>query len=65
MTAFACAISVGLEYPQTLAVLIFCAASIAASRVVLGLHYVSDVVAGWILGSLIGLGANAWLSMGG
>jgi membrane-associated phospholipid phosphatase len=33
------------------------AAAVAASRVVLGLHFLSDVLAGCILGALMGAGA--------
>jgi len=35
--------------------LIFCAMSVAASRVLLGLHYLTDVLAGIALGCLIGM----------
>jgi undecaprenyl-diphosphatase len=38
-------------------VLLFCAASIAASRVLLGMHFLSDVVAGSGLGSALGYAA--------
>jgi len=40
--------------------LIFCALSVAASRVILGLHYLSDVLAGILLGTVIGLAAFQW-----
>jgi len=53
--AFAVAVPIGLSYPDLLAGLIFCAMSIAASRVVLGLHYFSDVLAGIVIGCAIGL----------
>jgi undecaprenyl-diphosphatase len=53
--AFAITASIGLYYPALLAGLIFCAMSIAASRVLLGLHYLTDVLAGIALGCLIGM----------
>jgi undecaprenyl-diphosphatase len=55
MTAFAITFAVGSYYPNLLAGLIFCAISVAASRVILGLHYLSDVVAGILVGSAIGI----------
>ncbi len=60
ITAFAITFALGLYYPDLLAGLIFCALSVAASRVILGLHYVSDVVAGIAIGIAIGVGAFAW-----
>jgi undecaprenyl-diphosphatase len=43
-----------LHFPALAPLLAVMAASIAASRVVLGMHYVSDVVAGAALGTLVG-----------
>jgi len=54
ITAFAVALSLGTYYPAALPVLVFCAASVATSRVVLGMHYLSDVVVGSGLGALLG-----------
>jgi undecaprenyl-diphosphatase len=51
ITAFAVAVSVGRFYPQTLPVLLFCAISIAASRILLGMHFLSDVLAGAAIGT--------------
>jgi undecaprenyl-diphosphatase len=48
------AVSLGTFYPAALPVLLFCAVSVAASRVVLGMHYLSDVVAGSALGATFG-----------
>jgi undecaprenyl-diphosphatase len=45
-----------------LAGLIFCAISVAASRVLLGLHYLSDVVAGMVVGTVIGVASALLLS---
>lgn len=60
MTAFAITFALGLYYPALLAGLIFCALSVAASRVILGLHYLSDVLAGMAIGIAIGVCAFAW-----
>jgi undecaprenyl-diphosphatase len=60
ITAFAVAVPMGLSYPALLPILIFCAMSVASSRVLLGLHYLSDVLAGIAIGCLIGMG-SFWL----
>jgi len=60
ITAFAIATALGLCYPTLLIGLLFCALSVAASRVILGLHYLSDVVAGLAIGILIGIAAFLW-----
>jgi undecaprenyl-diphosphatase len=57
ITAFAVAVPMGLYYPALLPVLIFCAMSVAASRILLGLHFLSDVIAGIAIGCLLGLAA--------
>ncbi|HTA46853.1 MAG TPA: phosphatase PAP2 family protein [Bryobacteraceae bacterium] len=62
ISAFAITFSLGLYYPTLLAGLIFCALSVAASRVILGLHYLSDVVVGMIVGIAIGVAAFAFLT---
>jgi len=54
ITAFAVAISVGCFYPYLLECLLLAALLIAVSRIVLGMHFLSDVLAGIALG--IGLG---------
>lgn len=51
ITAFAVAISVSAFYPNLFTPLLFCAISIAISRILLGMHFLSDVVVGAILGS--------------
>src|SRR2546425_3911271 len=50
ITAFAVALSLGTFYPPSMPVLLFCAASVAVSRVMLGMHFLSDVVVGSGLG---------------
>ena len=54
MTAFSVAVPLSLFYPSLEAGLLFCALSIAASRILLGLHFLSDVVAGSTLGAILG-----------
>jgi undecaprenyl-diphosphatase len=54
MNAFAIATVVALRFPALSPALLLLAASIGASRVVLGLHFASDVWAGGALGILIG-----------
>jgi undecaprenyl-diphosphatase len=55
ITAFAVATSLGLFYPQVLAVLLTAAFLIATSRIILGMHFLSDVLAGIVLGVALGL----------
>lgn len=54
MTAFAVAIPLLLFYPSLTIGLLFCALSIAMSRILLGMHFLSDVVAGAMIGTAIG-----------
>ncbi len=55
-TITACSVSVSLSmfYPEMQVGLAFCAASIAASRILLGMHFLSDVIAGALLGAVLG-----------
>jgi undecaprenyl-diphosphatase len=39
--------------------LMFCALSVGASRVLLGMHYLSDVVVGALTGAMLGFAACA------
>jgi membrane-associated phospholipid phosphatase len=59
-TAFAAAIVVGAAYPRLRLPLLTLAGLVALSRVYLGMHYWSDVLAGSLLGVAIGLTA-VWL----
>src|SRR4029077_271807 len=59
ITAFAASVALGGFYPEMLPGLFFCAISIAASRVVLGMHFLSDVLAGAALGATLGATATA------
>jgi undecaprenyl-diphosphatase len=54
ITAFAVTVPLGLFYPQVALLLFFCAFSVAISRVVLGMHFLSDVAAGCVIGCLLG-----------
>lgn len=57
ITAFAIALSLGHLYPQAEPALLLTAACIGVSRVLLGMHFLSDVVAGAIFGAGIGYGS--------
>jgi undecaprenyl-diphosphatase len=59
ITAFAVAVSLSAFYPELAAGLFFCAVSVAASRILLGMHFLSDVIAGAAIGTLLGI-ASAW-----
>lgn len=63
ITAFAIAISVGLFYPQLQAPLLAVALLIASSRVILGMHFLSDVIAGSAIGVLLGLTSHHFFSL--
>jgi undecaprenyl-diphosphatase len=59
ITAFAVAIGLGEFYPFLLPGLLFCAAAIAISRILLGMHFLSDVVVGAMIGSGLAMSAHA------
>jgi undecaprenyl-diphosphatase len=59
ITAFAVAMSLGVFYPAMLPGLLFCAASVAASRILLGMHFLTDVLAGAAIGAAVGSVAGA------
>ncbi len=54
MTAFAVAVPLSMFYPELFIGLTFCALSIAASRILLGMHFLSDVIAGAMIGTGLG-----------
>jgi undecaprenyl-diphosphatase len=54
MTAFSIALVVSYFYPSLEGVLFFLALSIALSRIALGMHFLSDVLAGVVLGVALG-----------
>ncbi|HUB79388.1 MAG TPA: phosphatase PAP2 family protein [Bryobacteraceae bacterium] len=60
ITAFAVSIALSSFYPEMAIGLVFCAASIAASRILLGMHFLSDVVAGAVIGTTVAWSA-VWL----
>jgi len=62
ITAFAMALSLGIFYPVMLLGLLFCAFSVALSRILLGMHFLSDVLAGAAIGSALGYAAALLLS---
>jgi undecaprenyl-diphosphatase len=62
ITAFAVVIPFGLFYPGWMVGLLFCAVSVAASRILLGMHFLSDVVAGSALGALLGYSSYCLLA---
>jgi undecaprenyl-diphosphatase len=59
MNAFAFASVVALGFPVLAPALLVVGVSVAASRVVLGMHYVSDVVVGSLLGTMVGVSTSA------
>jgi undecaprenyl-diphosphatase len=60
ITAFAVAVSLSRFYPELSLGLFFCALSIAASRILLGMHFLSDVLAGAAIGGGLACAA-VWL----
>ena len=55
ITAFAVAVTLGSFYPDLFLGLLLAALCIAASRIILGMHFLSDVIAGSAIGALLGL----------
>jgi undecaprenyl-diphosphatase len=55
ITSFGVAISVGMFYPELQVCLLAAAFLIAASRIILGMHFLSDVLAGSAIGTILGL----------
>jgi undecaprenyl-diphosphatase len=61
LNAFAISSVIALAFPGVALPVLAVAASVAASRVVLGLHWLSDVLAGSLAGLLIG--TAVWLAL--
>lgn len=61
-TAFSALVAIGAIFPQARALLWIYAAMIALSRVVVGAHYPSDVVAGAVVGSAGALLVRNWFA---
>jgi undecaprenyl-diphosphatase len=59
ITAFAVAIALGEFYPALLPPLLVCALLIATSRILLGMHFLSDVVVGALLGAGLALTSHS------
>lgn len=53
-TAFAVAISIGSFYPEIMPLLLLLAANVAISRMVVGMHFLSDILVGSGIGALLG-----------
>ena len=62
ITAFSVAVSLATFYPAMLFGLLFCAFSVALSRILLGMHFLSDVLAGAAIGSALGYASALVLS---
>jgi undecaprenyl-diphosphatase len=56
-TAFAVAVSLGSFYPETMPLLLALAANVALSRIVVGMHFLSDVLVGSGMGAVLGYAA--------
>lgn len=54
ITAFAVALAIGHYYPMLLLALVATAIVIAVSRILLGMHFLTDVLAGSIIGIALG-----------
>jgi undecaprenyl-diphosphatase len=60
MTSFAIAASVSHFYPDLQVCLLFSAVSVAVSRIVLGMHFLTDVVIGALIGAALGF-LSVWI----
>ncbi len=59
ITAFAVSLTLSGFYPALFPALLFCTLSIAASRILLGMHFLSDVLAGAFIGTGLALASQA------
>jgi undecaprenyl-diphosphatase len=62
ISAFAVAVSLSYFYPDLTLALMICAVSIAASRVLLGMHFLSDVLAGSLIGTVLAVVVRAGMA---
>jgi undecaprenyl-diphosphatase len=63
ITAFSVSVALSMFYPEMQVGLFFCAISIAASRILLGMHFLSDVIAGAVIGGILGFASASVLSV--
>jgi len=61
IAAFAIASALGLFYPSLALGLVFCALAIALSRIILGMHFLSDVLVGMVIGVCLGSAAYTFM----
>jgi undecaprenyl-diphosphatase len=59
ITACAVAVSLSCFYPGLAVALLFCTVCVAASRILLGMHFLGDVLAGAVIGTTLAYGAVA------
>lgn len=59
ITSFAVAVALGSFYPALLPALLVCATTIAVSRLLLGMHFLSDVLVAALLGTGLALSSHA------
>jgi len=59
ITAFAVAVTFAQFFPVLTPVMLFLAVSIALSRILLGMHFLSDVLAGAVLGTVLAVSSYA------
>lgn len=64
-TAFAVALSLGCFYPEARPLLLLLAANVAISRVIVGMHFLSDILVGSGMGALLGYAAFTVFARGG
>jgi undecaprenyl-diphosphatase len=62
ITAFAVALPLSYYFPTLAPLLLALAVSVALSRIILGVHFLTDVIAGSIIGSLLGYLAVTFVS---
>jgi undecaprenyl-diphosphatase len=63
ITAFAVSVALSRFYPDLATGMLFCALSVAASRILLGMHFLSDVLAGAAIGTLLGFASYSVINV--